>query len=90
MQTWLLLYTPDLGNNTFLSLSQGASTLLPTSLPPPYALVFPSLLSRLLFWCIYAASTLKLSNRYAFNVKDVKVIKYICFTFQLQVAQPAL
>lgn len=34
VQTWLLLYTPDLGSNTFLSLSEGASTLLPLFLPP--------------------------------------------------------
>lgn len=33
VQTWLLLYTPDLGNNTFLSLSEGASTLLPLFIP---------------------------------------------------------
>lgn len=38
MQTWLLLYAPDLGSNTFLSLSQGPSTLLPLSLPPPCSL----------------------------------------------------
>lgn len=41
MQTWLLLYTPDLGSNTFLSLSQGASTLLSSSFPPPVASHLP-------------------------------------------------
>lgn len=53
VQTWLLLYTPDLGSNTFLSLSQGASTLLPLSLPPPVPSCLPFLLIQLciLAWC---------------------------------------
>lgn len=53
VQTWLLLYTPDLGSNTFLSLSQGASTLQSSSppTPTPSPSIVPPFLPSFVFCC---------------------------------------
>lgn len=57
VQTWLLLYTPDLGNNTFLSLSEGASTLLPLFIPSPWLLhITPHIPFMLMFHCVLAST----------------------------------